>query len=209
MLRCVLVLMSVMSTLSPAQGNAQGIIGIYADDFASCHSDHSSCYCCAESPPFVETTFYILARPEQWGPPLGIRGAEFRVAGQPSGLLLVSIPNAAANIVLGDPFSDETQPVGSRGGVSIAWPECQVPDGYGFLVLLTVVVTNIGNVTDVFLEVEAKDPPTNLNFSCPLLTACDLPVFTAHCVIGDRLHLNPKASPVESKLWGEVTGLYQ
>lgn len=101
--------------------------------------------------------------------------------------------------------------------MNIAFPDCQTPDAFGFVLLFSVEATLIDTgTTDIVFMVEKKDPPTNTNFNCPLLNNCQPPTFVQHCIDRGRAYAN-HSSPdpsdcvevaVEAKTWGEVKSLY-
>lgn len=104
----------------------------------------------------------------------GINGAEFRIQGLPAGWLAIATPNPAATIVLGDPFGTP--------GADIVFATCQTAR---CVLLYQIALLPAPSQSQPVLEVHANAPPTNPNFSCPLLVRCDDPYFTQVCVRSD------------------------
>jgi hypothetical protein len=104
----------------------------------------------------------------------GITGAEFRIQGLPAGWHAIAMPNPAAAIVFGDPFGTT--------GANIAFATCQTAR---CVLLYQMALLPATSQTQVVLEVRANAPPTNPNFSCPLVVLCDDPYFTQVCVRSD------------------------
>jgi hypothetical protein len=202
-------LLTALALAWPRPAVAQdGLIGLFADSSAYCLYDGHEFFCDLELPPSVPVTLYVLALPSTFVTAGGITGAEFRIAGAPPGLML-TVSSGTATIVLGNPFTDETLPQGERGGVNVAWSECQIPNPINNVVLLfTVEAVNVGNVTNAVLTVTGRDPPNNPNFPCPLINACDPPQFTAHCVSGWQGTVN-RTTELESRPWSAVKALYR
>lgn len=103
----------------------------------------------------------------------GIAGAEFRIQGLPAGWQAFATPNPAAVIALGDPFGT---------GADIAFATCQTAR---CVLLYEIALLPATSQTQVVLEVRANTPPTNPNFTCPLVVRCDDPYFTQVCVRSD------------------------
>jgi hypothetical protein len=202
-----LTLITVLGLLimsCPALAQAPGgAIGVYADIAGTSTT--------ITAPLYVPTTFYILGMPNVENLYGGLAGAEFRVKGAPpQGMIITSTPSPASTIALNDPFSDETLPAGTRGGCNIAFPECQAPDENGFVLLYTVVATDIASTTNIILEVDRRDPPSNPYLApFPLFNACNPDTFTAVQVEGLTATINAVSISVESQEWGAVKSLYR
>jgi hypothetical protein len=195
----VALTLPISSAWSQAPG---GSLGIYADPAGTSNE--------ITVPQFVATDFYILARPNVVNLFGGLTGAEFRVKGSPPvGMLFVPTASPAAAITLGNPFSDESQPLGSRGGCNIAFASCQAPDANGFVLLYTVTAVDFAVVANVFLEVDKKDPPSNpFNAAFPEFNECSLD-FIATEVDGLNATINRTTIAIEGRAWGAVKNLYR
>ena len=184
-----------------------GHIGLYWDAAGT--------NCSATVANFAQTDFFILATPDPGLPSGGITGAEFRVKGATASMILTPTANPNSNVALGNPFSDESQPVGSRGGANIAFPDCQLPDANGNVLLYTVSVLLLSDTTEIVFEVDQKSPPSNpLNNAYALVNACDAPQFTpneASTGIAYMNHSSPGACMevgVEERTWGQIKNMY-
>ena len=161
---------------------------------------------CGEIPPGTVSTLYVVARAA--GPTLcGITGAELRVVGMPANwFAAAAIP--ANSISVGDPLS-------SAGG-NVAYTSCQSPAA-GPVLLYTISIFATTAVTDHVVEITARTPPFNSQFNCPLVTLCDMPMYTIVCMEGSRAYINPRAGAicevpvvgVESHTWSSVKDLYR
>jgi hypothetical protein len=136
----------------------------------------------------------------------GISGAEFRIQGLPAGWHALAAPNPAAVIALGDPFGNP--------GANIAFATCQTAR---CVLLYQIVLLPATSQTEVVLEVRPNTPPSNPNFSCPLLVLCDDPYFTQVCVRSDGSGGGGGGNcgfccgcpiEVESNTWTRVKKLY-
>lgn len=136
----------------------------------------------------------------------GITGAEFKLEGQDPTWIAIVTSNPAANLSLGNPV---------QHGCNIAFPSCQVGTGFRTAVLLyTVQFISLGPVAPAILQVTRHDTPSNPNFTCPLFTICDDPVFTKVCVPGGHECINDPGvfccgDPVVLATWSSVKALYQ
>jgi len=169
-----------------------GSIGVYFDPEGT--------ICSGTIPAGTTGKVYIVAK-TMGGTAGGIAGAEFRFTGVPEAWEVFAVPNE--NIVaLGNPFND---------GV-VAGFVC-LPPVAGSVVLYTVAVVAHADVSDVRFEIGPRVPP--LSHPCPLLLACDDPVFTKFCVEGLACFVNatsptPCATlPVEQTTWSVVKKLYR
>jgi hypothetical protein len=136
-----------------------------------------------------------------------VSGAEFRFTGLPASWSVFPVPNPEA-FSLGNPFTTGVNIVGV-GGVS-----CD-PAGPPTFLLYTVLVLATDHVDNVRFELVQRDPPANPRFSCPLVSGCDAPVFTLHCVETDACFVNsvtpvPCATTgVEATSWTAVRSFYR
>lgn len=168
----------------PCGANAQnGSIGLYAD------IDATQNFATFED--FVPKALYIIATLEGQTAD-GTIGAEFRVVGLPDGWTYSLAPNPAANISLGDPFASNS----SVWRANLAFPSCQTGTS-AHVLLYTVTVTRTSEVTNQFLTVAAGSPPTNLSRDYPLLTLCDMPVFSAVQIEGRPFLINPDGGQID------------
>jgi hypothetical protein len=130
----------------------------------------------------------------------GFTGAEFRVSGLPVGWLVNSVPNPAANIVLGDPFGD---------GAVIAFP---TPLDGDCVTLFTIMITATDN-SMATLEVETHAAPQvcPTPSTCACITcACD-PLVTAYCAVGGQAYINGGECTVSvtRSTWGQIKRLFE
>lgn len=160
--------------------------------------------CSGPMTPGTTPIIWIIARP---GPAVaaGITGAEFYVQGRPAGWLTIATPNAAANVALGNPFELS----GGNYRANIGFPACQ-PFAGGVLTLYTVTVIPLSVVGETYLNVVVANPPTNVTFTTPIVTACDAPEYTAYAARGGSYIINgrPCTVGVESTTWSQVKALY-
>ncbi|MFQ5601178.1 MAG: hypothetical protein ACE5G2_11585 [Candidatus Krumholzibacteriia bacterium] len=169
--------------------------------------DAAGATCSGDITPPVPATLYIIAR--LGGQTVdGITGAEFSISGFPAGWFAISTPVPANSIPLGDPFIAAGD---TTGGANIAFP-CVTDPGTGFVTLYSVNVIPTVPVTDTFLIVGGKLPPTNPLFTCQLVNLCDDPQFTKVCVLGGQAFINPTGPACEvavaERTWGEIKNLY-
>jgi hypothetical protein len=103
-------------------------------------------------------------------------------------------------------------------GVNIAWPNCQLIDGNGNVLLYTIsiFVTDAGLAAEHTMQVQKRNPSTNeAEDPCQLINNCNFPFFDAICVGGGTAYLN-HSNPqtpcvpvaVAEKTWSEVKNLY-
>ena len=180
------------NTFSCLTAPEHGSIGVYFDPEGT--------ICSGTIPAGTTGKVYIVAKPEG-GTVDGIAGAEFRFTGVPEAWEVFAVPNE--NIVaLGNPFHD---------GV-VAGFTC-LPPVSGAVVLYTVAVVAHEDVNDVRFEIGQRIPP--LSHPCPLLLACDDPVFTKFCVEGLSCFVNATSPTpcatlaVETTTWSVVKDLYR
>jgi VCBS repeat-containing protein len=185
---------SVTITVDPMDDVA-GSIGVYFDAAGT--------RCQGTIHPGVPSMVYILAKPAGTTAD-GVAGAEFRFTGLP--LSWHVFPVASPELIaMGDPFGD---------GVVAAWPQCQGSSESPVL-LYSVAVVADAEEPDVVLGIGSH--PSNYTFPCPLLLACDDPVFTKHCVSAQSCFVNsstpagPCASVlgIDQKTWSGVKELYR
>lgn len=177
----------------PARAQA---IGVYADEQGFGVQ--------INAPLYTPTTFYIVARGGNAFNPPGVQGAEFAVEHDitPTQAIFSVLPSPASTLALGDPMN---------GGCNIGFPTCQA--GYSVLLYTgQITVLDANAMMNRTLSVVKHSTPSNVNFDCPLLNKCDVPVYTAMCVLGDFTCINDFAGicvfAVESSTWSEVKQLY-
>ena len=168
-------------------------IGVYFDpDCATCSANVGVGH------PF---DLYVNAQLGGWLAP-GLSGAEFRVTGMPADWWILDVtPNPAANLVLGNPLTT---------GCNIAFPSCQSRPG-GCINLYVIRVLPISESSNVHLDVTQHPRPSDCHgFCCPLLYACDAPVYTAVCAAGGQAWINGPSCAVGvlRSTWGSVKALY-
>ncbi len=185
----------ILSFLAPrAAGATDARIGVYFDAAGT--------QCSGTIRPGAPNTIYILAKAAAGD---RVSGAEFRFAGLPASWSVYPVPNPAV-ISIGNPFTI---------GVNIASGlQCNAGGAQVFL-LYTVLVLAADNVDDVRFELVQRDVPSNPSFHCPLITGCDVPFYTMHCVRTDPCFVNAvkqtpcKTTGVETVSWSAVRGLYR
>jgi len=201
----VLKLAWVLAAFSVNSVAAQsgGTIGLFADLSGWCHLDENL-RCTVQLSPFVPGSLYVLAKPNVANTSGGVAGAEYSIkfdftAGVDA--LVSQTPNPAATILMGDPLA---------GGVDIAFPPCQEvdPQGYVLLHTLQVTVLDAARTNDRSLWIERHDTPSNLNFQCALVDACNDEIYTAHCVLGGTIWIDVTTS-VEAAPWTAVKALFR
>lgn len=96
-------------------------------------------------------------------------------------------------------------------GMNVVSDQCQnrVP-----IPIYSFQVQNLGGGRDGILQIEAKNPPTNPTFPCPLVTLCNAPSYTTVCIEPGVAVLNPSGaikcgSTAEASEWGRVKELYR
>jgi hypothetical protein len=163
----------VLALLAPpwAYAQANGYIGLF--------SDPEGTQPCTNVPPFTAAALYVVAVTEG-ASRAGITGAEFRIeVSNPSGWLIAYSAPASATAVMGNPIDTNPDP-NAGGGTRIAFPECQVPVAAKVSLGTIAVYNRSGTATD--LVVLRHSTPSISNSECPLLIACDAPVFSKFCV---------------------------
>ena len=169
-----------------------GSIGVYFDPDGN--------FCQGTIPAGTTGKVYIVAKLESWTAD-GIAGAEFRFTGVPEAWEVYAVPNPEI-VAIGDPFAN---------GVAAGFI-CQPPVA-GKVLLYTVVVIAHEDVSDVRFEIQPRVPP--LSGPCPMLLACDDPIFTKWCVDGLACFVNATTSTpcvvlaVEDATWSTVKALYR
>jgi len=166
--------------------------------------DPAGTTCSGTLMPGTTPFLYIIARQ---GPnaPDGITGAEFWVSGFPATWLSIVTPNPASAVALGSPFAT-TPPFRAN----IAFPACQPWSGNGIIPLYTIQVIPLSVVGETYLQVQIANPPSNIDYTGPIVTLCDPPIFTAVVVDGGTFIMNgrPCTVSVEEKTWSQVKALY-
>jgi hypothetical protein len=67
-------------------------------------------------------------------------------------------------------------------GVIIAWPTCQIGDGFKVLIETVDILNILGPTPEMMLKVVKNDFYSNEYFKCPLFVLCDEPVYTKVCI---------------------------
>jgi len=164
-------------------------IGLYSDlDCSSCNLD---------LPPGGFRTFYACIANDLL--PYGPDGAEFRIAGLPSGWTASAMPNPAIPFVFGNPLA---------GGANVAWSP-GLPLRCILLYSVQIGVPVLGG--QARLGVVAHNAPSNPNFDCPNVTM-DWVAYPRVCAGGGQLLVN---SPlrctvgVETATWSQIKRLFE
>jgi hypothetical protein len=142
-------------------------------------------------------TWYVLVHTYGDAAVDGITSAEFRVDGVPGSWFNNISSNPAANTVLGNLFT----------GTNIAFPGC-MPGPW--VLLYTVSSLPTAPPTAMTWKVLMHSTPSNPDFLCPLVTRCDIPVYTKLCVSGGEAFLNglPCTVGVAPTTWSHVKSLF-
>ncbi len=175
-----------------------GTIGVYFDALGT--------VCQGTISPGAIDTVYVLAKlGESDDSRCGIEGAEFRFTGLPASWDISPVLNHEM-LGIGDPFAE---------GVTVVGTRCHRPSN-GVVLLYKVLVYAGGEESDVTFGIESRDPPTNSQLPCPLLLACDDPVFTPICVEGQSCFVNstvvrkcPTVTTVETSTWSQIKTLFR
>jgi hypothetical protein len=188
------VVASVILALCLSLGSASASsIGVF---FRSDATDADTCI-----PQNSAFSIYVIAILGGDAAANGITGAEYRLTGSDPGWFANYTPGPGSNLALGTPIDGI--------GANIAWPSCQRP-GSGMLLLGTISGFSPVPPTQRTLRIMSRNPPTNPNFPCPLVTLCDAE-FTKLCVPGGEGFINrPIDCPVAvaPATWTQVKGLY-
>jgi len=186
-----IVLLSACFAVSEARGSA--IVVSFASDGSDCTGSFA----------IGPVTWYLVALLDGGPTGSGITGAEFRQTGTPEGWFLNAVASPSSIINVGSPITPN--------GAWIGFPSCQTGS---FVLLYTVSGFAPTQVTNHCLNIEAHAFPSNPQFTCPLFTLCDAPVFTRICVPGRSGIIGGDGCDgctvvgVESKSWSEVKALY-
>ena len=179
-------------------GEAPGTIGIFFDP------EGTQCQGVIE-PGSIDTVYVVARLGESDDSRCGIAGAEFRFAGIP--------PTWHPSPVLNPEFLGIGNPFGQ--GVTMVAAHCKRPAS-GVVLLFTVLVRADAPAANLTFTIENRDPPTNPAFRCPLLLACDDPIFTKICVEGQPCFVNfttarkcPTPLAVENATWSLIKELYR
>jgi len=183
----------VMALCLAASANASSISVYSAPDGTNCNFNTAA---------FTPFSIYVIAILGGDAAGGGITGAELRLTNVDSAWFNTVVANPAANLTLGSPID-------ATGG-NIAFPSCQTG---GQITLYTINSLALSTPTSRILGVVARNPPSNINFNCPLVTLCDAN-FTSLCVRGGEAFMNRAGSPpctvgVEQKSWSGVKELFK
>jgi len=180
----------------PASDPAQnGSVGLYFSP------DGTSL--CANATQDQPIDFYVLAK-LAGVTECGITGVEYRVSSLPDGWFVAGFPPDEA-IMFGNPLGDV--------GCNVAFHNC-TNDSPVLLFSGTLYPTSA--VADYSLQVGKRNPSTNPNFACLLVTLCDSPSYTIACVgPGAPAILNPLpgatcgTTAANQTTWSRVKQLYR
>jgi hypothetical protein len=133
----------------------------------------------------------------------GLTGAEFGVQGLIGNWLVTATPNPAANLVLGGP-------IGDGGNIAFA---ADLMDSSVLLYSISIRYLGGGAPPPTVLRVVAKNPPSNPNWPCPLVTGGGgCPCWAIACATGGQLYINSSGDcllSVELVTWSNVKGLFE
>jgi hypothetical protein len=183
----------VMALCFAVSANASSI-GVFSDPAgASCNFNVQ---------PFTPFSIYIIATLAGDAAAAGITGAELRLTNVDPAWFNTVTPGPGSNLSLGSPID-------AVGG-NIAWPACQTT---GTVLLYSISSLALSLPSGRILGVVARNPPSNINFNCPLISQCDA-AFTLFCVRHGEAFLNLAGVPpcnvgVAQKSWSGVKQLFQ
>ena len=187
----LLALALVSCTLASPASASQILVSFTPDGFD----------CVETIPQFQPFTFYIMAYLVGDAAVDGITGAEFQVRNFPAGWFGTPTPNPFSNVSIGNPLA---------GGCNIAFPVCQ-PGTNGLVLLYTVTGFSTTAVSNLLLQVDRREVPTNPNRLCAAVVLCDAPVFGVTCVSGGTAMINgpcPCCPATEPTNWSAMKSLY-
>jgi hypothetical protein len=128
---------------------------------------YGTCY--GSFPIYYPTTLhvvYYLGSANQ----VGLTGAGFQIRGFPADWLIQATPHPAADVVLGDPFSE---------GVVLTFPSCQDGQTSGQrLLLYTLQVVPLTSTVVPFIVETRATSQSGYPHDNPFVTLCDEPQFT-------------------------------
>lgn len=182
--------------LQLAAGNVSAGIGIFSKP------DGSDCNLTLV--PLVSVNIYVIY---SGGPKAN--GLEYRVTGMPGrpGIDYVAtlVTPCAGCLPLGNPFDGI--------GAIRAWPAPQPFDSNNNVLLEMYVILvfkpELSIPPGTILRVEGRDPPTDPDFPCPLISDAE---FKLHCQPGGIMRVNggpPCTVAVDHRTWSEVRNLYR
>jgi len=151
----------------------------------------------------VPATVYALAALGGDAAAPGIIGAEFRILGFDPMWAVVSQPNQAQIVDMGDPVGN---------GCVLVFGSCQLPSNQIVLLYtMTVIPFTVGSNRIVHVIEHAN--PTSSSFPCPWMMLCNQPNETRICVQGGVSCINGGAAcctvdPVETTSWSQVKSLF-
>ena len=133
----------------------------------------------------------------------GITGAEFRIIGFDRMWAVVSVPNPAQVVDMGDP-------VGS--GCVLLFSSC-LPPANRIVLLYTITVLPFVVSSNHIVRVIEHANPSDSNFLCPWLLLCNQPNETRLCVPDGVSCINGSTAccmidPVEPTSWSRVKSLF-
>jgi hypothetical protein len=129
----------------------------------------------------------------------GFTGAELRVEGMPVSWAPLVVPAPTAAVVIGNPFAE---------GANIAFSNTLHADR---IVLFTVML-HVPEDASATLHVTMRNPPSNPDFSCPLVVGGGYcPCWATACADGGVFFINTPGNclvPVTRVTWSQMKRLY-
>ena len=160
----VVLLLSWVASPVSAQVGHNGYIGIYAEPNGATP--------CTQIGQYQGAVLYLVAKVDGLTAS-GITGAEFRVE--------VTNP---AGWTFYPTFYNSPTTVGSDlmgTGITLAYASCRVPDSVMAIPVGEILAINwTGGPTNLLIK--SRSTPSNPAYSCPLLVACDAPIYTKACM---------------------------
>jgi len=180
-----------------ARADFEATIGVYFDPAGT--------VCSGTIEAGVPGNIYIVAKTPP-GQAMRAAGAEFRFTGLPPAWLVYPVADPSI-FTIGNPFGD---------GVSLASSVQCYPGGSDDFLMFSVLVLADETLEDVRFDIEGRNPPLNPRFACPLVSSCDGPAFTLHCVSTSSCFVNSTTpepcaatSAVREMTWTGLRQLYQ
>jgi hypothetical protein len=184
--------MAVLALAGSPAAASDGLLGLFFDRIGSVCSG-------TVTTGQAKTVYAVLLT--SGGTSGGVTGIEFRVDGAAGGgYVLQNAQVASGAFGIGDPLGD---------GLTAAFGTCQS----GPVTFASLQVMNPGSGRgNVQIGIVRRASQTS--YTCPTAILCDDPVYTAVCVDGGRLTLNPSAprpcGPTrEDSEWSRVKELYR
>ena len=189
---CIVLGWLLVALPLPARGAS---IELVASD-QTCHLDLSSA-----NPTGTFTIVAVRAAEATCCP--GFTGAEFGVEGLSTDWLAIATPNPNAVVVIGSPIGN---------GVNIAFAT-DIMDPSVQLFSVSITYLSAGEPQPAVLRVVAKDPPSNQDWTCPLVTGGGgCPCWAMACATGGSLYINSTGDclvGVQRGAWSSIKGLFR